>query len=106
MNFNATASDPAGGAVTDWAWDFNGDGTFDRSVTHAGGQFYLHAPGTYYARVRVTAGDGRTAEDAVQVSVEPSATLTMSTDTIDPEAGETVARADGAGRHHACQRGH
>jgi PKD repeat protein len=90
VSFNATATDPDGEAFTDWAWDFDGDGTFDQSATSPATSFVYTAPGTYFARVRVTAADGGTAEDAVQVSVDPLVSLSVSTDTIDPRLGESV----------------
>lgn len=92
VSFNATASDPDGLAITQWAWDFDRDGANDfTSPTSAAATFDYMAPGTYYPRVTVTAEDGGTSSDVIKVKVEAFFALSLSTDTIDTELGETVA---------------
>ncbi len=83
-NFTATVVDPDGQAVTQWGWDFNGDGIEEyTSATTASTSYRYTAPGTYYARVRATTADGGMGYDVVRVLVNLSLTLTLSTDTID-----------------------
>lgn len=84
VSFNASATDPDGQAFTEWAWDFDGDDVFDQVGTSPAAGFTYSAPGVYFAKVRVTAADGDTADDFVQVSVQPSLSLSVSVDTIDP----------------------
>jgi PKD repeat protein len=90
--FNASATDPDGEAFTVWEWDFEGDGTFDTSAAAPATSFTYGAPGTYFARVRVTAADGGTAEDVVQIVVLPSVSLSVTTDTIDPNLASAGVR--------------
>lgn len=93
VSFNATATDPDGLVFTEWAWDFDGDGAFDTSGASPSASYTFTAPGTYYPRVRVTASDGGTAEDVVRIFVEASVSLSVTTDTIDPDqGGSTVIR--------------
>lgn len=90
VNFDASASDPDGHTIVEWAWDFDGDGTYDYvSPTAAATSHTYTAPGTFYARVRATAADGGTAVDAVMVQANLSLALQVSTDTIDASLGET-----------------
>jgi PKD repeat protein len=91
VNFSGTASDPQNQGFNRYEWDFQGDGVYDfTSTASATTSFRYTAAGTFFARLRVTTVDGRSAEDVVQVTVQPSLTLHVSTDTIDPDAGETV----------------
>lgn len=90
--FNATATDPDGQAVTEWGWDFNGDGTDDyTSPTTPATTFRYTSPGTYYARVRATMADGGVGYDVVRVVVNLTLSLSLSTDTIDAALPGTVA---------------
>lgn len=92
VNFSATATDPDGQAFTNWSWDFNGDGVVDfNSPTGGNASFTFSIPGTYFARVRVTSVDGKTAEDVIQIVAQPQLTLSLSQDTIDPNLGESVS---------------
>lgn len=87
---DATATDPDGLAITEWAWDFDGDGIYDVAfATSAAVTHVYRSPGTYYARVRATASDGGQSVDVVKVVVTMRATLQVSTDTIDTSLGET-----------------
>lgn len=90
VNFSGTASDPQNRGFATWEWDFEGDGTYDRSGATAAQQFIYSTAGTYFPRLRVTTNDGRTAEDVVQVTVRPVVSLRLSTDTMDPGLAETV----------------
>ncbi len=92
VNFNATATDPDGQPFTNWEWDFEGDGVFDfSSSTSPRTSITYMAPGTFFARIRVTAADGDTAEDVIQIVARPKLSLSMSQDTIDPSIGESVS---------------
>lgn len=91
VTLNAVATDPDGQAATQYQWDYEGDGTFDADGTSATASYSYGAPGTFFPRVRVTMADGGIAEDVAQVDVNAKITLAVTTDTIDPAAGETVS---------------
>ncbi len=92
VNFNASASDPDNLLITDWSWDFEDDGAIDFSSATSGSASHTYSvPGTYFARVKVTASDGQMAEDLIQITVNHNETLSISNDTIDPGLGETVS---------------
>ena len=88
--FTATASDPDGGAITQYEWDVDGDGVYDQTTTENSYTTSYEGIGTFYPRVRVTDSDGQQAEDAAKIFVEPSFSLSLDTDTVDPLIGETA----------------
>jgi PKD repeat protein len=91
VNFSGSASDPQNRGFNRYEWDFQGDGTYDfSSTTSASTSFRFTTAGTYFARLRATTTDGRSAEDVVQIRVQPSLTLRVSTDSIDPDLAQTV----------------
>jgi PKD repeat protein/flagellar hook assembly protein FlgD len=85
VNFVASATDSNG--VVRYEWDFDGDGTYDRTINSTSGntQFAYTAVGTFVPRVRVTDGLGGTTVASVpsmEVRAAPvgsaQATLTVS----------------------------
>lgn len=91
VRFDASASDPGGAAITQWAWDFDGDGTVDYTAADdPATTFDYTATGTFYPRVMVTADDGDTSSDVVRITVDAAFDLGVSTDTIDAQLGESV----------------
>lgn len=91
VSFSGTASHPGGSAITQWEWDFEGDGAFDRVAASAPATFTFNTPGTYFPRLRVTAADGKSAEDVVEVAVLAKVSLSLNTDTLDTALGQTVS---------------
>lgn len=82
--FTATARD-LDGTIDEYAWDFDGDGTFDLIDAGSAAVAYRYdSAGTYRAGLRVTDNDGNTAVDSVGVRVVLDApTITyLSADTI------------------------
>jgi hypothetical protein len=76
----ATVSDPDGGSIVKYEWDFDGDGTFDQNTgtTNTASHTYTTA-GSFTAKVRVTDDKGRTAEDITFVEAGAlKGTLTLS----------------------------
>ena len=58
------------GTVSEYAWDFNGDGVFEYTSLVTGATGYRYGPaGDFKAIVRVTDDDGKTARDTVNVVV-------------------------------------
>lgn len=92
VSFSGTASHPGGVAITNWEWDFNGDGIYDRqSATSATTTFTYTTAGVFYPRLRITAADNSTGEDVTQVVVSPKVSLSRNTDTIDVGIGQSVS---------------
>src|SRR3990170_1502633 len=72
VTFSTTASDPDG-AITQYEWDFDGNGTYD-AVTSTNPVSYTYSPsGTYTAMVRVTDNQGATATASTTFSVSGDA---------------------------------
>ncbi|MEW6167763.1 MAG: PKD domain-containing protein, partial [Pseudomonadota bacterium] len=90
VSFTASATDPEGLSIDEYAFDFEGDGVYDQIGASSTASHVYPAPGTYYPRVRVQAADGETAEDVAEVQASATFGLSMSTDTIDPGVGESV----------------
>ncbi len=88
--FTATATHPEGLAFVEWAWDFDGDGRFDRAGADASAGFTFDAPGVYDARVRVRSADGAHAEDVVRIVVAARIELSRDRDTLDPGLAEAA----------------
>jgi|GEM_PF-1062662 len=85
-------------AITDYRWDFDGDGTIDANTTAAAVNHTYRTAGTYDATVTVvdTAGQQATATASVQavenVTLAPSVTATPATTT--PGEQVSLAAAD------------
>lgn len=96
VSFDASASTPdAGGALTGYEWDFEGDGAWDQ-VTTAPTTTHVYPAGaeaTLQPRVRITNDLGATATAAgpavVVHNARPSATFTPSSDS--PRTGQLVS---------------
>jgi glucose/arabinose dehydrogenase len=83
--FDGTASSDADGDALTYAWDLDGDGTFDDGAA-ATATFTYTQPGTYTATLRVTDPSGATGTSSVTIS----AGNTPPTPVIDtPAAGTT-----------------
>ena len=69
-------------AITSYSWDFDGDGTYDRSETVGRNQSYTyHQPGTYNAALKVTDNTGKTNIGFITINVNNSGpTATVSAD--------------------------
>ena len=90
ISFNGTGSDP-GGSIAQYAWDFEGDGTYDFTSTSTASTSHAYtSPGTFVVAFRVTDNEGRTGIDTVEITINIAATLTVSTDTLRPPGTVTV----------------
>jgi PKD repeat protein len=91
QSFNGTGTASTGRTITKYEWDFNGDGTFDyTSATTPSTSFTYTSPGTYTTVFRVTDSNGDTGFDTKDITVNITASLTLSTDTVRPASGGTV----------------
>ncbi len=91
VSLSASATDPDGLEITQWAWDFGGDGAEDYvSATSASTTHEFTAAGTYFPEVRATASDGDSSTDVVRISVRPTFELSLGTDSIDAALGESA----------------
>ena len=92
VSLAATASGLGTDTVSLWEWDFDGDGAFDHSdVASASVSHSYSASGSYYARVRASTAKGLLSEDVVQIVVQPSVSLSLSSDTLDVALDERVS---------------
>lgn len=89
VSFNASATDPEGRAIVEWAWDFDGDGEYDHVATAPAVTHRYTAPGTWYPRVRALTEDGRSGYDVLEVKANLVIGLRVLTDTIDTSLDQT-----------------
>ena len=90
ISFNGSAVDD--GQIVLWEWDFQGDGTWDRSsATSPAASFTYNGAGIFPAALRATDNNGLSSIDNVEIVVNLVATLSIPDDTFDPTAGETAA---------------
>ncbi len=91
LNVNFTGSGLDDGKIVLFEWDFDGDGTYDRSSTRSGDVNHSYTtPGSYTAILRVTDDSGLTDTFAVNVSVSLGVTASLSEDLFDPTNAERV----------------
>ena len=70
VHFSGTAQDPDDNSITAYAWDFDGDGTWEyNSADSAATDHTFTVPGEYTAILRVTDSDGLTATDTVSIKI-------------------------------------
>jgi hypothetical protein len=71
LHFYVYATD-SGSVITDYAWDWNGDGTYDTNgVTLDSCRHVYKTEGTYRPVVRVTDQNGKTANSMIRIIVTP-----------------------------------
>ena len=71
IDFDASASFDPDGSITDYSWDFDGDGAYETSTgTFARPQHVYSTPGMFVAGLRVTDDQGASRSDAVTITVE------------------------------------
>lgn len=90
VTLSASVSDPQGAAVQSYAWDPDGNGTFDGTTSTNSFAYTYGMGGTYYPRVRITMADGRTADDVKTVAVTSTVNLALDTDTLDAQLAQIV----------------
>jgi hypothetical protein len=95
-SFSARVSVLGGGSLKSWAWDYEGDGTFEDSGTvmttsaHLSSGHVYRRMGTFQAVLRLTDDAGTSISQAVTVEVRPDptdsflASLTLSTGPLSP----------------------
>lgn len=69
VTFDASASQSGNGEITQYEWDWNGDGTFDETVTTPTVHHTFSDSGPREVKLRVTNSQGRTAEFSAVVTV-------------------------------------
>ncbi len=69
VTFDASASQSGNGEITQYEWDWNGDGIFDETVTTPTVQHTFSDSGPREVKLRVTNSQGRTAEFSAIVTV-------------------------------------
>ncbi|MCK4390439.1 MAG: PKD domain-containing protein [Desulfobacterales bacterium] len=91
VNFTASGFDP-NGRITEYAWDFGGDGTYD--ATGASVDHTFQTQGSYSVVLRATGPSG-TVYDAVIITVIPSPPTATATVTPDSGAPPLKIHLDG-----------
>jgi PKD repeat protein len=84
VNFDGSGSTDAGGAISNYEWDFDGDGAYNEAGNEAtaegnstpAGYMYL-SPGQYTPALRVTDDDGATNVDTLGITVQGWVTITL-----------------------------
>lgn len=69
VTFDASASQSGNGEITQYEWDWNGDGVFDETVTTPTVQHTFSDSGPREVKLRVTNSQGRSAEFSAVVTV-------------------------------------
>lgn len=69
VTFDASGSQSGNGSLTQYEWDWNGDGVFDETVTVPTVQHTFSDSGPRTVKLRVTNSQGRTAEFSATVTV-------------------------------------
>lgn len=92
VNFNGVGTDPDGGTIAFYEWDFDNDGVWDWSSSTAAATSHTYVnPGTYVAVFRVTDNTGKTGVDYLLIEVGLQVNLSVERDqTFNPYAGEGV----------------
>lgn len=89
VDFSGSATDD--GNIVKWEWDFDGDGVYDySSATTATTSFIYQSAGVFVAALRATDNDGLFNSALVEIIVENNVSLSLTTDTFDPDSGNTV----------------
>lgn len=93
--FSGTGTDP-GGTITKYEWDFNADGVYDySSATSASTSYTYNSPGVFTVAFRVTDNAGNTGVDTVDITINITATVTLSSDTLRPGGSVNINTALG-----------
>jgi PGF-CTERM protein len=71
LTFDASNASDGQSTVTEYRWDFDGDGEAERTTENATIEHAFDSPGTYNATVTVADFGGNTDNATVQVQVEP-----------------------------------
>lgn len=69
VDFNASGSTDADGAITKYEWDFNGDGTYTEDSDNPEAAFVYTDSGSYSATVRVTDSSFQTDTASIEIVV-------------------------------------
>ncbi len=74
VNFTASAYDPDGNEITEYEWDFDGDGYADLTTTEPQASWIYYFPGSYLATVKAYDSRGDWGNDSIyiMVSEEPN----------------------------------
>jgi PKD repeat protein len=95
VSFDGTgSSDPEGRPLT-YAWDLNGDGTFD-DATGATASYTYQTAGVYHPGLRVTDDQGATGTATVTITVgntAPSAVIDAPTSSVSWKVGDPISFA-------------
>jgi PKD repeat protein len=90
VTFSGSVSDLD--TIVNYEWDFDGDGTFDFGPYESADTAHVYTrPGSYTAVLRVTNDKGLTDTASVDILVTAGITASLSRESFDPYAAETIA---------------
>jgi len=96
VSFTGIGSD-SDGFIKEFAWDFEGDGTYDFISNATGVTTHLYStPGIYNARLRVKDNDNNTGTDTVRIEVKPAGSPTAIA-SANPTTGFATLKVDFTG---------
>lgn len=88
VTFNVSASDPDGGSITSYQWDFDGDGNADTTNTIGTASHTYSIEGTYYAKVTVTDDEGDSAtSSAISINATGKVSPSITNFSATPSSG-------------------
>jgi PKD repeat protein len=86
VNFTASATDPGGGTITQYAWTYNdGDFSLDQNPTKI-----LDVPGTYNVHLTVSDSLGYTTVTTIQITVTASSSVAVSSSNTSSNYGQQI----------------
>ncbi len=96
VSFDAAGSTDADGAIAEYRWDPEGDGSFDQTTgTVPQLEFTYEQNGDLHPAVRVVDDDGVSTDQALSVSAYDNSFITLGTASIEEEVDCAIVRPDG-----------
>jgi len=87
VDFNPTVRDLTSSGIARWEWDFDGDGVIDSTEAAPISHTYDRV-GNFYPKVRVTAADGSSGTDIMNIITVADHSMTLADAAINPETGD------------------
>jgi len=91
VHFTGKAVPAAGDEITNYEWDFDGDGTYDWVSSSTADVYHNYTEcGSYRATLKVTTSNGSCGLAAVDINVTTGFKVWRGTEKFDPTTGETM----------------